>query len=103
MPPEGITLQLDRQLLDPERPPLPAHKFFWTRVGGDVVFEIGFFDLPELRDALEKSRQSNLQEKVRVAIAGRYALSPAAALELLKQAQLLVDDLKSQGFLPPER
>lgn len=100
---QPVELRLERIKLREDAPPYPAHKFFYTRVGPDILLEIGHFDLVELRSALEESRESGERSDVKIFISDSFSLSPQAAFELMQMAQRLVDDLKSQGYLPLEK
>ena len=100
---QPVELKLERIIPDNSQRPVPAHKFFWARVGTDILFEVGFFDLVELRTALETARAHKPTEPVKVILAGRFTISPTAALDLLQTTQSLVDDLKSQGMIPVDK
>ncbi len=102
---EALNLKLKRVLHDPDAPPTAAHKFMWTRVGTDICFEVGFFDLPELREAVERAKQQGTSaEPIEVALhlSGRYVLSPQAVADLSQVVKELEADMKTLVVPAPE-
>lgn len=105
MPREQLQLILQRILVDPGTPPKPAHKFMYHRVGSDIVLEVAYFDLNELRIAIEEGKeQKEKKEKPRVPlyVTDRFTLSVQAALDLRDAANALVADLEEIGMFTPE-
>lgn len=102
---EAVSLKLKRILRDPDAPPTAVHKFMWTRVGTDICFEVGFFDLPELRDAVERGRQEAAGAgpmEVTLHVTGRYVLSPQAVADLVQVVRELEADIKTLVVAAPE-
>jgi len=90
------TIKLKRVLVNPQIPPKPAHKFLFTRVGVDLVLEVGYFDLPELREAVEagKSKAENAEpDEVQLHITDRFVLSPQGVMDLAQVANQLQQDV----------
>ena len=93
---DSLTLNFKRILLDPGIPPKPAQRFFWTRVGPDFQLEIGYFDLPELRTALEEARTAANKESKAVVhfnVTDRFMLTLANVIELSRAADGMMADV----------
>lgn len=97
----SVKIHLDRVLRNPETPPKPVHKFFYTVLGGEIALETGYYDIRDLRAKINDAQESNEEEaQGTVFVTDRFSLSPAAALDLLNTAESLVAHLKETGILP---
>ena len=95
--PASLTLNFKRTLRDPEAPPKPAQRFFWTRVGPDFQLDVGYFDLPELRIAVEEARAAPNKESkttVHFNVTDRFTLTLANVLELSRAAEGMMEDVR---------
>ena len=107
--PEGkvAPLRLRRSLVDPRLAPKPAHHFVWTRVVSDVALEVGHFDLPEVRAALERSRTaaaatgSDPGAELTMFVTDRFVMTTQGISSFLNAADELKRDLEKQGMWPP--
>lgn len=91
------TIRVKRVLVDPNSAPKAAHKFMFTRVGVDIVLEVGHYDLSKLREAIEadkagKTNDAELQE-VDLFISDRFVLSPQGVSDLASVAKSLESDM----------
>jgi hypothetical protein len=92
------TIRLKRVLADPSAPPKAAHKFMFTRVGVDIVLEVGYFDLPALREAVERGKEAPKDaepEEVTLHITDRFVLSPQGVTDLAGVAKQLESDMST--------
>lgn len=94
-----IAIQAKRNLLHKD-PPLAAHQFGFSRVGTDIVLEVGTFDVTALGGLLaqaQKEGKSTVEAELN--IAQRFSLTPQGALSLFETAQKLVLDLQNAGMI----
>ena len=99
---DTFTVALRRVFVSPNSVPKPVHRFFWTRVGMDVLLDVGYFDLTEVGQALERAKVLEVPATPEVPfyITDRFFVSPAAVPELYKAVGELMQDLRSSGLLP---
>ncbi|MFY9821611.1 MAG: hypothetical protein WAM82_09515 [Thermoanaerobaculia bacterium] len=76
-----------------------AHRFFLSRVGTDLILEVGFIDLGELQYAAATSSESGSPLEANLIVTDRFALSPQGAAHLFLVAQAMLEDLKSAGLI----
>ena len=94
---DNLTLNIKRILVEPGSPPKPAQRFFWTRVGPDFQLDVGYFDLPELRTAVEEARSAPDKESktmVQFIVTDRFLLTLANVLELWRAAEGMMKDVR---------
>lgn len=100
MPEESVSLSMRRVVAHPELPPQTFSKVLWTRVGKDFVLEIAHWDLPELRDSIERAKKEvGLIPEVTIHISQRYSLSPDRVLELLSVCGQVAREFVKQELL----
>jgi hypothetical protein len=87
MSPENVAIKGLRRVVDVGVPPKQAHKFLFTRVGNEFVVEVGFFDFPALRDAIETAKSGMAPEQVPLHVSDRFVLSIQAARDLVDFAE----------------
>lgn len=87
-----------------DRVPLPAreslkaaHKFIYSRVGPFLQLDVGFLDAREVVDFRRDERK-----KPKLYVTDSYALNIEGAIEFIKTAQHIADDLERQGFITRE-
>ena len=97
-----VTVAIKRELVNPSAPPKPAHKFVYAKVGHEICLDVGHFDLAEVAKLVEEARKGGGTATVPLLVTERYCLSPDGALDMLKTAKALVDDLRKHGMLPPD-
>ncbi len=95
---EQVELTFDRQLLSPN-PPKLAQKFGFTRVGPDIVFEVGFFEPTALREALERLREKQPSPPVPYLVTDRFVLSLSAVVDLFNVSKMLIEGLRADPLL----
>lgn len=97
-PKTHLNLTVNRILMSPDTPPKPGHKFLWTRVGTEVMLEVGHFDLVELKRAVDEATDSESKSSnspVSLYITDRFFLNLANAVELSKAVNSMLKDLKT--------
>ncbi len=105
------TIKIRRVLVDSQAPPKAAHKFLFTRVGVDLVLEVGYYDFPELRDAIKASESEARSAEppiVTVNVTDRFVLSPQGVMDLAQVAEELKKDVEtyaqpSEDAVPPRK
>ncbi len=93
MVPTSATIKVRRELVEPQTPPKAAHKFLFTRVGVDIVLEVGFFDLLQLREAVEARNSQAEPPEVILHVTDRFTLSPQGLQDLSAIVKQLVEDM----------
>lgn len=97
-------IKVERTGVGPLAPPTAAHKFLFTRVGAEIVLEVGFFQMAELREAVETSRATTAAlypgapggpqpPTVKLYISHQFSLSPQGVMDLISIARELEKDL----------
>jgi hypothetical protein len=89
---EEASLRIKRVLTNPDVPPKTVNKFMWARVGTDVCLEAGFFDLFELREAVEAARTAGQSSEVTLRVTDRFVLSPQAVADLIQVVREMETD-----------
>lgn len=98
-----VSIRGIRHLLNPERSPSSFNKVLWTRIGSEAVIEIGFYDLPEMRDALQAAIDTPGKiVDVTVNVTDRFSISPGNLLDIIRAAGSLGRDFVREELLPPE-
>jgi hypothetical protein len=92
-------IKLRRHLVNPSVPPKPAHQFMWTRVGTDIVLEVGYFDLPELRTALQRAKDKGQPAETSFYVTDRFTLTPTSVASLVQAGKDLARDMEQQRML----
>jgi hypothetical protein len=85
---EGVSLRLERHLVDGAGLPLTVQHFLLTRVGNDILLEAGFFDLVELKTAIDGAKGGG-PLAVRLYVRDRVMMSR----ETLRQLQGAVEHI----------
>jgi len=99
-----VTLNVRRNLANPE-PPTALHQARYSRVGSDILLEVGYFDLPELRDAMERARNiesAGNSADVTLHVTHRFSMSPQGVRALAHTVQRMLQDLQASGMLQAE-
>lgn len=108
-----VRLKIQRSFLPSARPPKPAHRFLFSRVGDQVSLDVGYLDSSEMfelmhrLDSAEKGKKASPAGKktpervVNLYVTDTFLLSPQAALELLAISQQIVEDLRRIGLVTP--
>ena len=70
-----------------------------------IALDVGYMDLPELREGMGlqegKSDQSfETAAQVNFHVTDRFTVTPSAAMQLLDDVTSMVEDLKREGILP---
>ena len=91
-------VQVRRQVLHPETPPVAFHLASMALVSHDLVLEFGHYDLPEL-DAVLRGQSDH---EVTVNITTRVSCSPGQALGLLNTLLGMCQDLVAKQVIKPE-
>jgi hypothetical protein len=94
---EKKKIPIDRVIHNPDQPPKPLHRVFWTRVGIDTMLDVGYFDLVDLRRVDQEGFDTS--EPLPFHITDRFFVNPESALHLLSAAQGLVDSLVENGLI----
>ena len=112
--PQLLGLKARRRLLRPGEPPVGTHHIAFSRVAGEIVMDVGFFDMTELVKQINAVSQSKPEERakeieVTVNVVAQYAMAADAFLRLranveqIYQAMLESGDLKgTAGILGDE-
>ena len=94
-----IAIQAKRVLAD-KSPATVAHQFGFSRVGTDLVFEVGHFDITELSTQLNAAQRDGRETvAAELIVSHRFSLTPQAALSLLETAQKMMMDLQNAGMV----
>lgn len=83
--PQKVPMRVTRVVLNPAEPPRGAHWVGFSRVGGEVVMDVGFFDMPKLVNLLKelsKSSAPTAELEVEVSVFARYAMAADSFLRL---------------------
>lgn len=83
--PQSIGLITKRRLLQPDQPPTGVHHVSFSRVGGEVVMDVGYFDMPELVEQLNKARSIATEDvtvEATVKIVAQYSMAADTFLRL---------------------
>ena len=92
----AVEVKIERVLVNPGDPPKPAHKFIWTRVGDDLMLDVGHFDLVELRGAIKEGGESGKEGTAKFYVTDRFMLTPQVVLELREAMTKLMGDLEEK-------
>jgi hypothetical protein len=76
-------------------PPKIVHKFNWVRVGPDVMLEVGYFDLLDLRTAVEAGKSGDAEAAATLHVTDQFALSPQAVIDLIDVVGQLGKDIEA--------
>ena len=79
---DQVKLSFNRVVVRPENPPKPVHKVFWSRVGNDILLDVGYIALVETRAAITKAKEGEEPEPLSFYVTDRFSLTPQAAVEL---------------------
>ncbi len=107
-----VAFSIQRTLRDPHAPPVAAHKFMWTRVGTEIVLEVGFFDLVNVREAVERhhpaaarglvaggmqmeGEPATEEKAVQLVVTHRFVISAMGVEDLASQVIALRDDVRA--------
>lgn len=99
---ETDTIQYNaiRIVVDPSRAPRQVHRFFYTRVGTEMVIDVGYYDTAELRIAIEGVREVGADPgkalDVPFFVTDRFVLSVSAAEDFIRTADFVRADLEKQ-------
>lgn len=95
-----VQLQLKRTLVDGASTPCKVvHKFYWTRVGSDISLDIGYFDLAELRAAINRAHEKPEEpQSLNLYVTDRLVLSASGAQSFIESAEQLKEDLSNAGI-----
>lgn len=100
---DRITLQVRRSLVNPSAPPKALHQALFTRVGTDIALDLGHFDLPELREVIERAKAAGSgPTELTLHVTDRFVLSPQNVQSLWRTMQQIVKDLRDSGQWPPD-
>lgn len=104
---EGVDLKLNRVLADPTSVPKSMHRIMWTRVGDMIVLEVGYFDLPDLRVAINQKKEESAKPTesstdVNFFVTDRFFVTPSVVKDICNDLDGLLKDLRKQNLLPPE-
>lgn len=95
-----VKIKARRAVLHPEKPPRIFNKLLWTRVGPEAVLDIGYYDLAEMRDALDKAKASpSTETEVTVYVTERLTITPISILDLLRVSSQLAREFVSEKML----
>jgi len=95
-----IAIQARRVLPEKGRAPEAAHQFGFSRVGTDIVLEVGHFDVTELSGRLGQAQQQQAESvQIELTVSHRFVLTPQSALSLFETAQKLILDLQNSGMI----
>jgi hypothetical protein len=89
-----------RRILVDVAPPKLAQNFSWTRIGHDILFEVGYFDLFAMNAAIEAAKQGGTPGPVDFFITDRFALSMDSADRLIDVVEHLKEDLGRERAKP---
>ena len=92
----AVEVKVERVLVNPDDPPKPAHKFVWTRVGSDLMLDVGHFDLVELRNAITEGGKGGKEGTAKFYVTDRFILTPPVVNELIEAMTKLKDDLEEK-------
>lgn len=103
---QGVSLRLNRVLVDSTAPPKSMHRIMWTRVGDMIVLELGHFDLAELRQVINAHKELQKPDEkpadVNFFVTDRFFVTPSIAKELHNDLDGLVNDLQMHSIIPPK-
>jgi len=89
-----------RMVVDPARPPRQVHRFLYTRVGAEMVLDVGYHDMAELKEFVDKVRAKTAETPTESAgelplyVTDRFVLPISAAEDLLRTADFIRKDLE---------
>lgn len=90
---QTLALQLVRRVINEDSPPEPAHHFVFTRVGNEVLLETGFFNLVELKEAIDSSI-AGTPGKATLTIRHRLLLTPQVLEQLFTATSQILSGFK---------
>jgi hypothetical protein len=97
--PKTIKAKLNRVLVSSE-PIQAAHRFLYTRVGAEIVLDVGYFDLPDLKEKVDAAKGvPGAVVESTFFVTHRFSLSPEAAAQLAETVNMLVKNLKDVGMI----
>lgn len=87
-----------RVVMDPARAPRQVHRFLYTRVGAEILLEVGYHDVAELKVFVDKVKENpdNVEAagELPLYVTDRFVLSKAAAEDFIKTAEFMREDLE---------
>lgn len=98
--PKEVQLKVNRVLQNSNLPPKQLNKVFWTRVGSDIQLDLGHFDLPNLREAINASADSKEVQPVNLMVTDRFIVSPSSAMDIYNTFSEIIEDLRKNNILP---
>jgi len=98
--PEEITMETRRILVDPGAPIKSAHNFGVARVGDNFQLDVGFFDLLNLKEAVDSARAGAEPAELHFIVTDRFALSRSSFEILARKVREIHDKIKNESEGP---
>lgn len=100
---EKMTIKIKRVVTDPSKPILTAHFIGFSRVGQDIMMDIGFWDLNDLANILNEAKSKGEAEiEATGYINERYSIPLNAFSNLFDRVNEFMDILKKEGYIKDE-
>ena len=101
---EELALKFRRVVVNPADGPRAVQKFIWTRVGNEILVDVGYFDLVDLNAAIKRKKGDPGDDvELNFFITSRFSITPEAAREALSTFEALVRNLEENGLLSPTK
>lgn len=90
---QAVAVRAVRKVLNPDKSPDTVHHFLFTRVGTDILMEAGYFNLLELKEALDAARGKGEAQDVSLIVHHSLHLSPRVLRQLVDAASEILAGL----------
>ncbi len=100
MEPRAVGLKGIRRIVHPDEPPKGVHHVSFSRVGGEVVMDLGFHDLKDLVEKLNAAK-SNEEEMIEidVTVFAQYSMAADTFLRMREHVEQIYAAMKESGHI----
>lgn len=102
-------MKVIRHILQPDEPPRVAHWVGFSRVGGEVVMDVAFVEMPELVDQINLAKARAKEQGVppelelHAKVYARYSLSADSLLRLRENIEHIYNAMLESGDIVLEK
>lgn len=95
-----LELKVQRVLTDPAAPVKAAQNFQFTRVGEELQLDVGYFDMPNLKEIVDKAKKGETVGELLFIVTDRFSLSRTAFEVLSRNVRVIEKSLEAETEKP---
>jgi hypothetical protein len=93
---QTVAVRAVRKVMNPDKAPDTVHHVLFARVGTDILLEAGYFNLLELKEAMDAARGTGEVQDVTLTIHHSLHLSPRVLRQLVGAASEILAGLSTE-------